>query len=664
MIPNDFIALGEYGAAGMYEEPTRSLFYRKSLGIRRYYENCSLPPYNKELLYPSGVMQSDMLVRPDYLRGMSFDGMRINFEQVSNATKELSDLLISEFGKYHSTVPVEHAVAGNMYTHSIPNYRRIINEGFYSYLQRIQKITDNDIRDGLSHIISGIKTYIDRCVEYLESVSSDKKLIAALKKVPMNPAENIYEAVVAWNFIMYLDNCDNLGCVASGLYPYYRGEDITDLLRNLYDNLDKNNGYSMSLGAEYNPLTLQCLAASKGKRRPMIELFVDESTPDEVWKLAFELIRTNNGQPAFYNRRDFLGELNKKFSFIPHSDLIRFCGGGCTETMLEGLSNVGSLDAGINLLLIFEQTLNESLCASQTFEGFYSAYIENVKAVVDNVCRQISISQISRAENNPLPMRTLLIDDCIDKGIDFNNGGARYKWSIINFAGMINVIDSLLSVKQSIYDDPKYTAEEFISHLKNNDLYFLKALREQMPSFGNDSEYPNALSRRLSTDIFSMLDQLKPAIGVAFLPASIQFQCQVEAGRCIGATPDGRENGAPLCDSLGAIFGKDTEGPTALLKSVTSLDLKYALGTPVFNFNINPDFKNEILKSLILGYMQLGGLQMQITCASAQMLKEAYDHPDMHRNLVVRVGGYSEYFCVLPDDLKKMIINRTIQNMV
>jgi formate C-acetyltransferase len=161
-----------------------------------------------------------------------------------------------------------------------------------------------------------------------------------------------------------------------------------------------------------------------------------------------------------------------------------------------------------------------------------------------------------------------------------------------------------------------------------------------------------------------MLDDKKPPFGEGFLPASIQFMSQVEAGKKVGATPDGREAGAPLCDSLAAIFGKDTKGPTALLNSVTSLNLYRALGVPVLNFNINPDFRNEVLKALILGYMKQGGIQMQITCISREMLEEAYINPEEHKNLVVRVGGYSEYFYRLSDELKRMVIERTIQNEV
>ena len=651
-----FLEIGEYGAAGMYEEPNRSLFYRKSLGIRRFYENCETAIYNGEYLYPSGVVNTSMCIKPQYLNGMDID-----YARVAAKNNYAAEVYVADFAKFKSSVPPEHTVAGNMYTHSMPNYERILKEGLLSYIPRIEKIKDDDMRKGLRHIIEGIKNYIDRSVKYLESVKADNKLINALKKVPMNPAENIYEALVSWNFILYLDNCDNLGCVASGLYPYYRGEDVTDILKNLFDNLDANGGYSMALGTDYNPLTLQCLEASKGKRRPMIELFVDENTPDEIWDKAFEVVRTSNGQPAFYNPNILLSGLKDKFKNITDEDIKKFCGGGCTEAMLAGLSNVGSLDAGINLPLILEKAIHEDLPKADCFEMFYNKYISKVEKTVLTVTEEIKNSQKLRAEYNPLPMRTLLIDDCIDKELDYNNGGARYKWSIINFAGIINIIDSMLVIRDFVFTDKLYTADELIKKLADNDKEFLKAAREHSVSFGNDNADANSFATRISADIYSMLDDKKPYFGEGFLPASIQFQSQVDAGKNVGATPDGRESGSPLCDSLAAIFGKDTKGPTALLKSVCSLNLSRALGVPVLNFNINPDFKDSVLKALILGYMKMGGIQMQLTCISREQLEEAYRNPELHKNLVVRVGGYSEYFHRLTDELKTMIISRTIQ---
>lgn len=650
----DFLKdIGEISAAGLFEEENRSLFYRKALGLRRFYENCELPNYNGELLYPSGVIQT-----PHYMNNVIADLAHIEAEN-----KAVCDRIKSDFFQNYCTVPEEHTVAGAMYTHSVPHYERILKEGFRSYMLRVKKMKDKELREGLLHLINGIDTYISRCVEYLKSVGADTKLIRALEKVPMDPAENLYEAIVSWNFVLYLDGCDNLGCVASGLYPYYNGEDAVVLLENLFCNLDESGGYSAALDTDTNPLTIQCLKASKGKRRPMIELFVDENTPNEVWEAAFDGIRSSNGQPAFYNPEVLLKGLQNK-CHIREEDIKHFCGGGCTEAMIAGYSNVGSLDAGINLLLILEEVMKTELAAVSDFEDFYRIYIEKVRETVDKVTDEISNSQKLRAECNPLPMRTLLIDDCIENELEYNHGGARYKWSIINFAGLINVIDSMLVMRSLIFENAIYTADELIARLQENDIVFLRELRKHPIAFGKDDPIANEFSHRISADLFSLLDGKKPYMGEAFIPASIQFMSQAGAGKSIGATPDGREAGSPLCDSLAAVFGKDSKGPTALLKSVTSLDLKQAVGVPVLNFNINLNFKNETLKALILGYMKLGGIQMQITCISREILEKAYQNPDDYRNFVVRVGGYSEYFYRLSDELKRVVINRTIQNEV
>lgn len=657
MLKDDFLRLGEYAASGLYEEPDRSLFYRKSLGLRRFYENCELAVYRGESLYPSGVIAQKMNVVPKYLRGLTFLSKSLN-----EKAPILAEKLKEEFCVYHSTVPNEHTVAGNMFTHSMPNYERILKEGLLSYIPRIERISDTDMREGLLHVVRGIELYITRCVTYLKSVSADKMLIASLQRVPLYPAKTAYDAIVAWNFIMYLDNCDNLGCLGKGILPYYKGENLIPYLENLYDNLDKNNGYSMSLDSECPELTVQCLKTAHGKRRPMIELFVDESTPDTVWEEALSTVKSGGGQPAFYNAGVLLGGLKKRFPSIRNEDLIRFCGGGCTESMLAGFSNVGSLDAGINLLLILDNVIKSSLSSATDFEDFYETYLTEIRSVVETVKKEINNSRKERAKYNPLPMRTLLIDDCIDKGLEYNSGGARYGWSIINFAGLINVIDALLAIRTLVFEKKKYTPEEIIMLLQSNDSGFLREVIGLREGFGKDMEDVNDFSHKISERIFSMTETGELVFGEGFLSASIQFMSQVYAGKHIGATPDGRSAGAPLCDSLAAIFGKDTDGPTALLNSITSLDLKRALGVPVVNLNITQNFNENVLKALILGYMKQGGIQLQITYASREELLDAYEHPEHHGNLIVRVGGYSEYFNRLSDDLKRMVINRTIQN--
>ena len=204
-------------------------------------------------------------------------------------------------------------------------------------------------------------------------------------------------------------------------------------------------------------------------------------------------------------------------------------------------------------------------------------------------------------------MRTLLIDDCIDNGMDYNNGGARYKWSIISFAGLVNVIDSLIVTRGFVFEKKLYTKEVFLEKLKANDEEFLKQARSYEIAYGNDDARADELASRLSKDVFATLDDKKPAIGDGFIPASILFNNSASGGSYVGATPDGRRANSPIADSVAAIFQKDVNGPLALLNSVTNLDLAHAIGIPVLNFNVQPDFDVYVLKNLISGYIEKGG---------------------------------------------------------
>jgi len=175
-----------------------------------------------------------------------------------------------------------------------------------------------------------------------------------------------------------------------------------------------------------------------------------------------------------------------------------------------------------------------------------------------------------------------------------------------------------------------------------------------------DDEYADALAARFTGDCFALLEGRTPVLGGKYLPASIQFNTYQNAGREVAATPDGRKNGAPLCDSVGAIHSNDIEGPTALLRSVSRLNLSKALGTPVLNFKIRPEHVDTMLRPLVETFFQMGGMQMQVSCVSREEILDAMAHPENHRNLIVRVGGYSEYWCRLSSELKQTVLERTL----
>lgn len=646
-----FESMGEFFAAGYFEKPEKSQFIRFSRALRRFYENYKLHPFNGEPLYPCGGKGQGTMINPDFsfTIAVSWWLLEEKDEIGFNALKE-------ELSKYNSLVPREHTVGGNMYTHSYPNFRRIVREGLDSYEQRITKIKDDDIRIGLLDLIAGIRNYHTRILQKLKVEAENTELYKALQKVPFKPAETLYEALVCWNFVYYLDYCDNIGRLDADLIDFYRGEDVTEIIRCFFKNVDINNGWSGALGPDYNALTVQCIKACKGIRKPSIELRVTPDMPEAVWAAAIDSIKAGGGSPCLYNEEGYQKALENLFPEIPKEDLLCFAGGGCTETMLAGLSNVGSLDAGINLALIFEPIMRKVLPEAKSFEEFYNSYIKECHIQIDRVLDAINASQKLHSENRPHPMRTLLIDDCIEKGKDYNNGGARYSWSIVNLAGLINVIDSMLVINQLVFKDRKFSGAELLECMDNGENF----LDFDIPRHGTDSTEANAMAKRISTDICSAFDGKTPYSGGKFLASSIQFTTYVGAGKYIGATPDGRKAGAPLCDSIGAIHGNDKNGPTALLNSATSLCQEKMAGTPVLNIRLDGNQASIGLKALVNGYFKSGGMQMQVTCVNKEELLDAKENPEKYPNLIVRIGGYSEYFSRLNDELKQTVIDRTV----
>ena len=189
-------------------------------------------------------------------------------------------------------------------------------------------------------------------------------------------------------------------------------------------------------------------------------------------------------------------------------------------------------------------------------------------------------------------------------------------------------------------------------------MYRRKSDQQAEDRDGNQHIDQHSLAAKRGLQVFDGFKQGTPYLGKAFLPCSIQFVTYADAGRRVGATPDGRAAGEPLCDSVGPVHGKDKKGVTALLNSAAKLPQSDAPGTPVLNLRLRKDHLKGYLRPLILGYFNQGGMQAQISCLSTEDMLDALEHPEKHENLIVRIGGYSEYFNRLSDDLKKMVMER------
>ncbi|MBQ1224274.1 MAG: hypothetical protein IIX84_08345 [Oscillospiraceae bacterium] len=657
-LSSKLLAAGEpYAAAVALPDDVYSPLLRHSLAYTMFFMEANLTPYDGGKLYPCG----GCLLK----NGLNIVGMQPEFSFTYTEDPDILEEKVPGAKAWADRerlktkwLDTPHTIGGAGYTHSFINYRRILADGYLGYRARIDALPECDFKDSMTVLMDGIFCYHARCLELLRASNAPSELIEALEYVPAHSPRNIYEAIVAWNFAYYVDGCDDPGGMDRGLLPYWKGEDIVDLLREFFRHVDVNFGWSMPLGPNHNGLTVQLIKAIHNIRRPQMQLLVTKDMPQEVWEAAYEALATSCGQPALYNWDAYREEMKLRTPQVSDEDLLYIAFGGCTETMIEGLSNVGSDDAGVNAALVFDGFFRDRIGEFDDFDSFLEGFLKETDVAIADVCHQLQEYRITRGKHRPQPIRTMFIDDCIDTMTEFNAGGARYNWGVINVAGLINVIDSMVVIKRFVYDEKRYSWEEFIRLLDARDPEFL-ALCAACPKHGNDDPTANDIASRLSDHIFGEFENYDCPPDGKYYAVSNQFTTYEYAGFGVRATPDGRADGEPLNDSCGAVAGRDKKGPTALLNSVACLNLRKVLGTPITNIRISKKNLPLVLKPLTEAFFQRDGMQLQITCASKEELLDAVAHPEKYESLVVRIGGFSEYFNVLSPTLKQSVIDRT-----
>ncbi len=706
--PEVLMELGEAFAAGFFELPDASPLRRWSRAVRRRFEYRRVPVYEGTRLYPSGPHTpgpENAILAPCYSFTWSYRRAELQRRLPTAAPRcraalEAMDQALTALQGHLDCIRTPHTVGGRGYTHSIPNYGRVLREGLDRYESRLTarleaaraagRAGDVDFCEALLDVLVGVRAWHARLRQALaarpcEDIAAEahrRRLMACLEQVPMQPARTFAEAITAYNLVFYLDDCDNPGRVDQELIGAYRRdlaeglvtyEEAEACIHELWQNTDANNGWSATIGgstssgeAAYNELTLICLRAARGMRRPNLQLRVRRDMPEAVWEEALDTLRSGTGLPALHNEEAFRESLLQAHLGLRPADLAMINGGGCTETMVHGCSNVGSLDAGLNLPLVLEASLRRLLPVATSFDAVLEGFLQDLRQAVDGVTREVNADQEAKARLRPQPMRTLLVDDCIDRGLEFHAGGARFNWSVINIAGLANVADSLAALRQVVFEQGFVSGAELQAALEA-DFAGCEALRRRLeacPRFGNDDPAVDALAARVGEAVFRELLAHAPWRGGRFLGSCLMFVTYAAAGAAVGATPDGRRRGRPLADSAGPVQGRDRHGPTAMLKSVTALPHRLAPGTLVVNARFAAELFDaapgrDRLKALVRGYFDLGGMQLQINVVDQEILRRACAHPEDYPDLVVRIGGYSEYFHRLSPELRQSVLERT-----
>ena len=407
---------------------------------------------------------------------------------------------------------------------------------------------------------------------------------------------------------------------------------------------------------------------------------ISKKTPDRLLKRALKIIKTGYGQPSVFNTDAIIQEMVRQGKEIIDARL----GGasGCVEAGVFGKESY-ILTGYFNLMKVLEITLNngfdpqtQKTVGLQTgeatkftsFEQFYKAFEKQLNYFIDIKIKGNRIIERLYAQHLPAPFMSVLIDDCIVKGKDYNDGGARYNSSYIQGVGMGSISDSLSSIKFHVFERKDFSMAELLEALRDNfenHEKILDLILNQTPRYGNDDDYADALTQRVFESYFKAIDGRPNTKGGHYRINLLPTTVHVYFGSVIGATPDGRKAGKALSEGISPVQGMDVRGPTAVIKSAAKIDHLRTGGT-LLNQKFTPQIFNtregmDKVLQLIRTYFRMDGHHIQFNVVTAETLRDAQKHPEKYRDLIVRVAGYSDYFVDLTPELQEEIIKRTEQ---
>lgn len=414
--------------------------------------------------------------------------------------------------------------------------------------------------------------------------------------------------------------------------------------------------------------------------QPSSNVQVSAQSPDAFLRAACRVIRQGYGFPSVFNADAVVVELVRQGKSLV--DAREGGTSGCVEAGAFG-KEAYILTGYFNLVKVMELALNDGLdprtrerigpstgapVGWRTFDDVFAAWEAQLGHFVDIKVRGNQVIERLYAENAPAPFLSVLIDDCIAKGRDYNAGGARYNTSYIQGVGIGTLTDSLSAIRTHVFENAAIGLDELCGAL-SQDFAGAEALRARLwnrtPRWGNDDDLADELMRRAFDSFFRAVDGRPNGRGGAYHIDMLPTTCHVYFGGVTGATADGRRAGVPLSEGISPVQGADRLGPTAVLLSASKMDHARTGGT-LLNMKFAPQALEgerglDRMSQLIRTYFRLGGHHVQFNVVNAETLRAARADPESHRGLIVRVAGYSDYFCDLGAALQDEIISRTEQ---
>jgi len=414
--------------------------------------------------------------------------------------------------------------------------------------------------------------------------------------------------------------------------------------------------------------------------QPQANIQLSRRTPDRFLKEACRVIRKGYGYPSVFNADAVIEEMLRMGKSI--EDAREGGTSGCVETGAFG-KEAYILTGYLNTPKILEIALNNGIDPMtgrkigietgdprdfKSYGELFDAFKRQLEHFVDIKVRGNQYIERMYAEHAPAVFLSVLTDDCIKKGKDYNDGGPRYNTNYIQCVGIGTITDSLSALKKHVYDDGTFTMDQVLDALAK-DFEGAEPLRmtlaNKTPRYGNDDDYADDIMKEVFNALFNEIDGRKNTKGGEYHIDMLPTTCHIYFGSVTGASADGRHARMPLSEGISPVQGADRNGPTAVIKSAAKMDHLKTGGT-LLNMKFLPKVLAgedgiEKLARLIRTYFRYDAHHIQFNVVDAATLRDAQKHPEQYRDLIVRVAGYSDYFVDIGKDLQEEIISRTAQ---
>ena len=598
---------------------------------------------------------------------------------------------------------------GGYQGHTVPSYPMLLSLGIGGAREKVKKymkVYEGDAKkrelyEAMLIILDGLHDFalsycdeaISASVKYPGEAKIYKTIAENCEAVSEKAPETLGQACQLMWFYCLWDWCDCVGRADQYLYPFYEkcvreeGRDTAEeYIAALWFKMFENGIHNVTLGGvrpdgtdatnELTYLMLQiCRAAHK--THPRVSVRFHDGSPRDLMDLVVKMWSEGMSDPTVASDKCAIEGLVEYG--VPVEDARDYTILGCQEIEIPGKSNFGCEDGNMNLAKIFEYTINDGCNRRGERVGLPTGYLTDYSSAEElfaAFCRQVeyfvpiwveltNYGVDVRRRNVAKLVKSIFTEACVERGLNLDDGGSVYNYGVIETAGSAAVADSFTAIEKVVFKDGKMTMQTLREAIDANFEGYERERKTLLsaPKFGNDDDDADRWCARILDFFWSEVGKYKSRRGDVFTGACSLLESGIDLGKWTWAMPDGRRAGEPLSNTIGPREGNDVSGVTAMLKSVCKLPLKKGVGGTTLNVlfpagTMETESDRAAVADAMRAFVSNGGQLAQITTADLDAMRDAQINPGCHRDLIVRIGGFSIEFVQLCRETQNEVISR------